>query len=446
MYSQHGEDAYIKTLFPDNYKGVFIEVGAYDGISLSNTYHFELNGWRALCIEPILSAFEKCKAIRKECYKCCISDNDKEDAEFFIYHLQENLCAISSLIPDQRLIDSHSHMITNTSKEMVNVRSLNSLLKEFDFPKKIDFISIDTENTEFDVLKGIDLTVYDVTLFVIENNFNEPQCEEYLKQFGYTKINRIAVNDFFWKEPKKSNDTITYVGGGLLGDFIHQMSVICEKWKQTNKKGILYMDNRGDQFRFGLENTYNELYPFVIIQDYIADFKIRSNNEQYDIDLSLWRNEIFVNGNNNFIKIMNNRYNILWAQNKWLSNIPINNLWNDKIVINTTDQRFPKEDYIQKIRNYKDKTQMVFVGSSINEYKNFQNKTGINDISYYCPANLSEMIIIINSCKYFMGSLSAPLSIATALHKPCTYMFTVDHHLSVYMYVGIDEIIPYIKI
>ena len=202
FYGQHQEDAFIKQMFPNKPNGVCIEVGAYDGISLSNTKHFEEIGWRSLCIEPIPSAFDKCKTIRKECYQCCISDKDKEDNEFTIFHLNDNLCAISSLEPDQRLIESHSHLITNTTKINVKVRSLNSLLEELNFPKNIDFISVDTENTELDVLKGIDLNVYNVALFVIENNYNEPFCEDYLSQYGYTKIKRIAVNDFYLKQEK----------------------------------------------------------------------------------------------------------------------------------------------------------------------------------------------------------------------------------------------------
>jgi FkbM family methyltransferase len=200
FYGQHREDVFIKTFFPNTNNGVCIEVGAYDGVSLSNTKHFEDIGWKSLCIEPIPSAFEKCKTIRKECYQCCISDKDKDDTEFTIFHLNDNLCAISSLEPDQRLIQSHSHLITNTTKINVKVRSLNSLLEELNFPKNIDFISVDTENTELDVLKGIDLNVYNVTLFIIENNYNESFCEDYLSQFGYKKINRIAVNDFYMKQ------------------------------------------------------------------------------------------------------------------------------------------------------------------------------------------------------------------------------------------------------
>ena len=84
-FAQHGEDEYIRRLFPNKNNGVCIEVGAYDGISLSNTLHFEQSGWRALCIEPIQSAFDKCKQIRKECYQCCISNADADDKEFTIF-------------------------------------------------------------------------------------------------------------------------------------------------------------------------------------------------------------------------------------------------------------------------------------------------------------------------------------------------------------------------
>jgi len=200
-HGQHGEDIFIETIFPLHTNGVCIEVGAYNGVSMSNTFYFEKLGWRALCIEPIQSAFESCKAIRRECYQCCISDKDSIDKEFTIFNLNGNVSAISSLMPDQRLIDSHSHLITAITTSPVKVRSLNSLLDELNFPKVIDFISIDTENTELDVLKGIDLNVYNVKLFVIENNYNEPFCENYLAAYGYEKINRIAVNDFFHKTP-----------------------------------------------------------------------------------------------------------------------------------------------------------------------------------------------------------------------------------------------------
>jgi len=184
----------------DKNDGICIEIGAYDGIFLSNTLFFENKGWTALCIEPIPDIFKQCKINRKLCYECCMGENDSLNEEFTIFNVNGSQSAISSLEPDSRLITNLCHDKTLSLKINVKVRSLNLLLNELQFSKNINFISIDTENTELDVLKGIDLNVYNVKLFVIENNFNEAFCEEYLNRFGYTKINRIAVNDFYIKE------------------------------------------------------------------------------------------------------------------------------------------------------------------------------------------------------------------------------------------------------
>ena len=201
FYGQFLEDKYINELFSNKNNGVCIDVGAYDGITGSNSFLFEQNGWDCLCIEPIPDSFDKCNSIRKNSVKYCISDKDKEDVEFTVFKLiGNNLSAISSLIPDDRLINSHKHLIQDTTKILVQVRSLTSLLDELNFNKDIDFISIDTENTELDVLKGIDFNKYNIKMLVIENNYNEPFCENYLIDYGYIKINRLAVNDFYIKK------------------------------------------------------------------------------------------------------------------------------------------------------------------------------------------------------------------------------------------------------
>jgi FkbM family methyltransferase len=198
FYSQFGEDKLLSKYFNDNYKGVCIEVGAYDGISGSNTYHFENKGWDTLCIEPTPEAFIKCSSIRKNCINCCVSNYDSENSEYFVVRLNgDNTSAISSLNIDNRLIESHKHMINNIEKISVNVKTLNNIFKEINFPKKIDFISIDTENTELDVLKGLNFYEYEIKFLVIANNFDEPQVENYLKTQNFKKLFRNVVNDFY---------------------------------------------------------------------------------------------------------------------------------------------------------------------------------------------------------------------------------------------------------
>ena len=201
FYGQHDEDKFMNALFSEDYKGVCVEVGAYNGESGSNTYFFEKKGWSSLCIEPIPSQYEKCKVIRKNCVNYAVSDSNKEDVSFTIFNIgnDDNESAMSSLEPDIRLIESHKHMINSTVEIKVKCRTLTSILDDANFSKEIDFISIDTENTELNVLKGFDFSKYSVKYFIIENNFNEPACEHYLKEFGYIKLHRIAVNDIFYK-------------------------------------------------------------------------------------------------------------------------------------------------------------------------------------------------------------------------------------------------------
>ena len=196
--SQHGESTYLKSLFPENYIGTCVEVGAYNGISSSNTYLFEQIGWECMCIEPNPPQFSECRKNRKLALQYAVSFENNENVDFSVYTLSgNNQSAITGLATDYRLVNSHNHLFHTLETIKVCCRTLTNLLDEYNFPKEIDIISIDTENTELDVLKGLDLNKYKIKVFVIENNYNEPYCEEYLNKNGYKKINRIAVNDFY---------------------------------------------------------------------------------------------------------------------------------------------------------------------------------------------------------------------------------------------------------
>jgi FkbM family methyltransferase len=201
MYSQHGEDKYLESLFDVTVPGFCVDVGATDGIGGNNTYLFEKRGWGCICIEPISAYYEQCKQNRKVAIRCAVGEKAEEDKEFTVFTLNgDNYSAISGLKPDERLVESHKHLITNTQTIQVPVRTLTSILDEYYAPTNIDFISIDTENTELDVLKGMDFNKYKVRYLCIENNFNEPMIEEYLLQFNFKKIHRLAVNDFYRNE------------------------------------------------------------------------------------------------------------------------------------------------------------------------------------------------------------------------------------------------------
>ena len=210
-YGQWETDKIIESYFDINVKGVCIEVGAANGIRGSNTKYFEDNKWGGLCIEPNLEHKESLESSRNLVrYFACGNENKDEYLHIFRVGDKNIASSLTSLIPDERLVNDHEHLINDNYKVQVPVRTLDWILKKevtntsFESITDIDFISIDTEGTELDVMKGFDVTKYNVKLFVIENNYNDKDIEKYMYKIGYIKDMRYKINDFYIKKPLKN--------------------------------------------------------------------------------------------------------------------------------------------------------------------------------------------------------------------------------------------------
>lgn len=204
-YGQFSTDVLIELYFPNQKIGSCVEVGAANGVRGSNTLYFEKLGWRTLCIEPNPEYYEMVKKIRKEAVQCACGATNAEGESFTVFDIGEHniMSSLSGLKPDPRLLETHGHLINNTRKIEVEIKTLDAVLEGSRFDTAIDFISIDTEGTEQEVLKGLDLERWDVSLLVVENNFEDPEIEEYLQQWGYVKDARWKINDFYIKGEKK---------------------------------------------------------------------------------------------------------------------------------------------------------------------------------------------------------------------------------------------------
>ena len=208
------------------------------------------------------------------------------------------------------------------------------------------------------------------------------------------------------------SDYITYISGGLLGDFIHQLSVICELYHKTNKKGILYItDSVGDVFRTGVKNTYLETKKIIEEQEYIKEYKIH-NGENYDINLSIWRQSPYLNHCNLYI-LFNRVYDIEWGSHKWL-NAPIDEKYSNKIIITHSLQRWGDINIYHAVINKFNLNDILYVFWMNEEYIFFKEQTGYEPQSYKCT-DIYEMIIILNSCKLHISNFSSPLAISFAL-------------------------------
>jgi FkbM family methyltransferase len=202
-YSQHKEDEIIQSYFDTDYIGGCLEIGAADGIGCSNTKYFEELGWYCLCVEPNPYYFKQLKHNRLNAINYAIS-NINDDLIFNVADIKDSYIhqdAISSLKIDERLINHHKKLGYNITIKPIIVEAitLDKCIEDFYKYDKIDFISIDTEGTELDVLKGFSIEKWNPKLLVIENNFEDPEIEKYLKQYEYKKDKRIAINDFYIK-------------------------------------------------------------------------------------------------------------------------------------------------------------------------------------------------------------------------------------------------------
>lgn len=204
-YGDYETDLAIQKYFEPGYIGTCIDIGAGVGTERSNTYYFEKNRWVCLCIEPNPNLYRHMRMYRRLALNLACSNYDKKSAPFQVYVVnQDNQEAISSLVVDQRLVESHKEIIDKTYEIQVEVKKLDTILSKINI-EKIDFISIDTEGTELDVLQGFDIARWKPKLLVIENNFNDPKLKEYLSKFGYILSERIGVNDFY-VNPDESKD------------------------------------------------------------------------------------------------------------------------------------------------------------------------------------------------------------------------------------------------
>lgn len=194
---QFDTDRYIADYFSPDFVGTCIDVGSAQPVNGNNSYYFERRGWTVYCIEPNPAHMPALRANRKHVYNFACGNTDIDEIEFTLCTLQGgNQEAISSLKIDERLLKDHAIYNPTLSTIKVPVKTLNTFISEVGIAT-IDLMSIDTEGTELDVLKGFDIAKYKPKLMVIENNYNEPYIEEYLKDYGYIKHNRVMVNDFY---------------------------------------------------------------------------------------------------------------------------------------------------------------------------------------------------------------------------------------------------------
>ncbi|WP_148042819.1 FkbM family methyltransferase [Pedobacter jejuensis] len=204
-YSQSGQDEYLnKKIFKNKTKGFFLDIGANDGVTFSNTYFFEKNlDWEGICIEPLNYSFEKLALNRKSLNILgCVADFSGEGVFYEITGYAEMLSGLKSKYDARHLkrIKNELEEHGGTLKE-INVQCciLNEVL-ENNSVKKVDYLSIDIEGGELDVLKTIDFSNVDIHAISVENNYNDLGIYELMKKKGFKKVKNLGGDEIYIKK------------------------------------------------------------------------------------------------------------------------------------------------------------------------------------------------------------------------------------------------------
>lgn len=197
--SQFNQDEIINTLLKNKREGFFVDIGAYDGVTFSNSFFFEKsNNWKGICFEPNPIIFKKLSEARK-CKLINGGVSEKETTllfkSFYGNKDLEMYSGFSDFFNEEQLIRVEEELKRekNSGCEEIKIQTylLNNVLQENNIIR-VDYCSIDTEGGEFNIIKTINFDSIYFSTFSIENNCNAEELIQYMDSKGFDFI-------FIWK-------------------------------------------------------------------------------------------------------------------------------------------------------------------------------------------------------------------------------------------------------
>jgi FkbM family methyltransferase len=229
-YSQFNQDINVLNFYNKKRNGFFLDIGAYNGVDMSNTYLFEKQyDWKGVCFEPLVDMFKKLAEARTAicCNKALYTESNKK--------VKFSCCDLLSGITDN--IDKYNWVKDSESYEVDTIRLDDFMIEnENIIPKFIEYMSLDTEGTEFDILKTIDFNKYRIGYITVEHNFVEPKRQNmrnFLLSKGYLYFGENSVDDDYVH--KSLIEGIYYYNNDMTKPIILNVDNLTNKVTVTSK-------------------------------------------------------------------------------------------------------------------------------------------------------------------------------------------------------------------
>lgn len=199
--------------YVDYDNGYFVELGANDGVTQSNSLYFEkYRNWRGLLVEPTPQNFLKCRENRSSkdriyCAACVSFDYSNEFVRIAYSNLMSTPISLESDIQDPRAHARLGDQFLSGGETVFEfgavARTLNSLLVDAQAPRVVDFLSLDVEGAELEVLKGVDHQAFRFKFALVECR-DFPRLNAYLESNGYRFVEKLSTQDYLFASQKSS--------------------------------------------------------------------------------------------------------------------------------------------------------------------------------------------------------------------------------------------------
>jgi FkbM family methyltransferase len=196
---QPGHEARLIAAFFGDRKGVFVEVGANEPRARSQTFHLEQAGWTGILIEPQPELAARLRAERKAQVFAVACSSPDNAGKTMPLHVAGPLSSLD-----------RAAMAPGAAPEgviAVPVRTLDSVLEEAGLAPGFDFLSIDVEGHEIEVLRGFDIARWHPQLILLEDHVADLSKHRYLTAAGYRIIRRYENNG--WYVPRAAAGTVS---------------------------------------------------------------------------------------------------------------------------------------------------------------------------------------------------------------------------------------------
>jgi FkbM family methyltransferase len=196
MFSQHDEEKVILEYFGD-FKGRFLDIGAYNGRTFSNTHQLALNGWSGVCIEASSKPFSDLVQLYKdnnkiELVNACVIP-DVEEARFLHKFYDSGGDATSTT--DKLHMDKWN---THSTFRQVWMMPMYMSAIERRFGSDYDFVNIDVEGITMDIALG--MSFEKTQLLCLEHDSDYARCEQIAKIWDFEELLRNGENIILGRE------------------------------------------------------------------------------------------------------------------------------------------------------------------------------------------------------------------------------------------------------